>query len=256
MLASHPALKDRYRFDSVATTIDARNGEATLDAHIEAVKQAAMADRLLVTKTDLVSPDALTRLMDRLRALNAAADIMHVSHGELDARRILDLGLFTADGKITDVQRWLAEERYRDDGHHRHHHHEHDVNRHDDQIRAFCFTVDEPIPQAVLTEWLDVLLSLMGPSMLRIKGILNVAGEDRPVVVHGVQYVFHPPAVLDAWPSDDRRSRIVHYPLDRARDHRTEFPDLQRGGCDSRSAGPVGVMPLDFAAFYCTALLN
>ncbi|MFT4063592.1 CobW family GTP-binding protein [Paraburkholderia sp.] len=243
-LATHSDLRDRYRLDGLVTTIDARNGEATLDSHVEAVKQAAMADRLLLTKTDLVDAGALERLASRLHAINPAAELIQVSHGELAASRILDLGLFTADGKIADVERWLADEQYRSDDHghhhgedhhdhghghdhhdthhdghahahhghehpHHHHGHEHDVNRHDDQIRAFCFTVDEPIPEQVLTDWLDVLLSLLGPSMLRIKGILNMQGEDRPIVIHGVQHVFHPPVPLDAWPGEDRRSRIV-----------------------------------------------
>jgi G3E family GTPase len=220
-LATHASLKERLRFDGVATTVDARNGAATLDQHIEAVKQAAMADRLLVTKTDLIDEETLSDLIERLRSINPVAQVMHVAHGELNARRILDLGLFSADGKIADVQKWLVEERIHEREHHHdhhdhgkdhdhgHHHHKHDVNRHDDQIRAFCFTIDDPIPHHVLTEWLDVLLTLMGALMLRIKGILNVSGEDRPVVIHGVQHVFHPPVMLEEWPSDDRRSRIV-----------------------------------------------
>lgn len=219
-LASHGDLRDLYRLDGLVTTIDARNGEATLDAHVEAVKQAAMADRLLLTKTDLVDGETLARIGERLRAINPAADVVRVAHGDLAASRILELGLFKSDGKIADVERWLAEERYRADDpvhHHTHEHdhthgdhaHAHDVNRHDDQIRAFCFTVEDPIPRQVLTDWLDVLLAMMGPSILRIKGILNVEGEERPVVVHGVQHVFHPPVALEAWPSDDRRSRVV-----------------------------------------------
>jgi G3E family GTPase len=83
------------------------------------------------------------------------------------------------------------------------------VNRHDDKIRAFCFVVDEPIPVGVLTSWLDALLALMGKDMLRIKGILNLAGEQRPTIIHGVQHILHPPLQLDAWPGEDRRSRIV-----------------------------------------------
>lgn len=223
-LATHRDLRERYRLDGLVTTIDACNGDATLDEHVEAVKQAAMADRLLLTKTDLVDAAVLERLAGRLHAINPAAELIRVSHGDLAASRILDLGLFMADGKIADVERWLAEEQYRSDDHghrhghghdhhdghtHAHHEHDHDINRHDDQIRAFCFTVDEPIPEKVLTDWLDVLLSLMGPSMLRIKGILNVQGEDRPIVIHGVQHVFHPPVPLDAWPGEDRRSRIA-----------------------------------------------
>ncbi|USX10708.1 MULTISPECIES: CobW family GTP-binding protein [Burkholderiaceae] len=249
-LATHRDLRERYRLDGMVTTIDARNGEATLDVHTEAVKQAAMADRLLITKTDLAEADALERLTSRLHAINPGAGRILVSHGDVSANLILELGLFTAGGKIGDVRRWLAEERYRDDNHdhshvhHAHRHdashdhdaghshgdgdghehethanekasheeedyHERDVNRHDDQIRAFCFTIEDPIPDHVLTEWLDMLLSLMGPSMLRIKGILNVKGVDRPVVIHGVQHVFHPPMELDEWPDGDRRSRIV-----------------------------------------------
>lgn len=249
-LATHRDLRERYRLDGMVTTIDARNGEATLDAHPEAVKQAAMADRLLITKTDLAESDTLERLTGRLHAINPGAGRILVSHGDVSTNRILELGLFTADGKIGDVRRWLAEERYRDNDHdhsHAHHahrhdashdhdaghshgdnhghehethankqaiheeedHHEHDVNRHDDKIRAFCFTIEDPVPEHVLTEWMDMLLSLMGPSMLRIKGILNVKGADRPVVIHGVQHVFHPPMELDAWTDGDRRSRIV-----------------------------------------------
>jgi G3E family GTPase len=213
-----------------------------------------------------VDAEALERLTGRLHAINPAAGLIQVSHGELAASRVLDLGLFTVEGKIADVDRWLAEEQYRSDDHghhyeeghndhdhdhdeshvhpeadghdhhdthhdghghahhgrehpHHQHGHEHDVNRHDDQIRAFCFTVDEPIPAQVLTEWLDVLLSLMGASMLRIKGILNMQGEDRPIVIHGVQHVFHPPVPLDAWPGEDRRSRIVF--ITRAVERRT-----------------------------------
>jgi G3E family GTPase len=204
--AAHPELQDHYRLDGMVTTIDARNGESTLDAHAEAVKQAAMADRLLLTKIDLVESARLESLCARLHAINPGAGIIQTFFGDVPASRLLGLGLFSADGKIGDVRRWLAEEQYH---HHDHHHHHHDVNRHDDQIRAFCFVIDDPIPEAVLTEWLDMLLSLMGPSMLRIKGILNVAGFETPVVIHGVQHVFHPPQTLDDWPDDDRRSRIV-----------------------------------------------
>ncbi|MDR5777403.1 MULTISPECIES: GTP-binding protein [unclassified Caballeronia] len=231
-LVTHPALRDRFRLDAIVTAIDARNGELTLDTHAEAIKQAAMADILLVTKSDLAEVNDLAGLASRLHTMNPAAEVIRVSHGELVASRILDLRLFTTDGKIADVEHWLAAERYphyetHGSGHrtqhrngdpHEHknahilrhdHDHSHDINRHDDQIRAFCFTVDEPIPQDVVTEWLEVLVSLMGPSMLRIKGILNLQGQDQPIVIHGVQHIFHPLVMLDAWPSDDKRSRIV-----------------------------------------------
>ena len=83
------------------------------------------------------------------------------------------------------------------------------MNRHDDHIRAFCFTFDEPIDPLLFDEWLSLLVGFKGPNILRIKGILNLKGEDKPTVVHGVQHIFHPTATLPQWPSEDRRSRIV-----------------------------------------------
>lgn len=217
-LSTHLDLMERYRLDGMVATVDARNGNSTLDEHEEAVKQAAMADRLLLTKTDLVDDDVVISLTGRLRAINPAAHVIPVEHGRLAVGEILNLGLFSPDGKIDDVSRWLAEERYAEHGHshehgraghHEHHDHAHDINRHDDGIRAFCFTIPEPISVRLFTEWLDVLLSLMGPSMLRIKGILNIQNEPQPIVVHGVQHVFHPPVKLERWPTDDRRSKLL-----------------------------------------------
>ena len=85
----------------------------------------------------------------------------------------------------------------------------HDVNRHDDRIRAFCLTFDKPFAWATVAGALDALVTYRGPDLLRVKGILNVAESDKPVVIHGVQHVFHPPAVLEKWPDEDRRSKIV-----------------------------------------------
>lgn len=92
---------------------------------------------------------------------------------------------------------------------HHHHHHHHDVNRHDDRIRATCLTFDEPLDANGFERWLDILAMFKGPDILRVKGIVNLAGEPKPVVIHGVQHIFHPPVLLDAWPSDDRRTRLV-----------------------------------------------
>lgn len=96
--------------------------------------------------------------------------------------------------------------------------HHHDVNRHDDHIRAFCFSVDVPIPEEVFAAWLEVSMSFVGADILRVKGILNIEGSDRPVVIHGVQHIFHPPVTLPAWPSDDKRSRLVFITRDVGRD--------------------------------------
>ncbi len=204
-----------YRLDGVIATVDAAVGMATLDAQEEAVKQAAMADRILLTKTDVASAPDRTALEARLRALNPAAPIIPVVDGKVDPAALFDAGLYNPETKSIDVQRWLQTEVY-EEGHHSHghhhhgdHDHHHDVNRHDDRIRATCLTFDEPLKPEAFERWIDILTMFKGPDILRVKGILNLEGEPHPVVIHGVQHIFHPPVVLDAWPSEDRRTRLV-----------------------------------------------
>ena len=200
----------KYRLDGVITTIDAVNGAATLDQHIEAVQQAAVADRLLLTKSDLVDAASLQELQARLAQINPAAQQLLSQQGRVDPLQLLDAGLFKSSEKNPDVARWLNEESYTEHGHHHgHHDHAHDVNRHDDHIRAFCFTFDAPIAPDLFDEWLSLLVGFKGQNILRIKGIINLAGQDKPVVIHGVQHIFHPTVTLDQWPSTDHRTRIV-----------------------------------------------
>lgn len=210
---AHPYLVMRLRLDGVVTLVDAVNGVSTLDEHPEAVKQAAVADRIVLTKTELLgTPDLKARkerLIERLRALNPAAPILDAAAGEATADALLNCGLFRPDAKIPDVGRWLAEEAYAAAHDHSHHHH-HDVNRHDDRVRAFTLSADVPVPAAVLDMFLELLRSMHGPNLLRFKGIVHVAETpDNPVVLHGVQHILHPAAQLEAWPGDDRRTRLV-----------------------------------------------
>ena len=218
----------QYRLDGVITTVDAATGMTTLDRQIESVKQAAVADRLLLTKTDLVEPDAVAALIQRLNALNPDAPIIHTINGAVDPAKLLDAGLYNPKTKSLDVRRWLNAEGFNDAEHHHHgshhdahehehdtphgaddHGHHHDVNRHDDHIRAVCLTLDDPIPGDAFDRWLEALLLLKGPDVLRVKGIVNIQGLKGPFVIHGVQHIFHPPVMLKKWPGKDRRTRIV-----------------------------------------------
>ncbi|MFC4297228.1 CobW family GTP-binding protein [Castellaniella hirudinis] len=221
-LMTHPQLAQQYRLDGIVVALDLAAGNATLDRHPEAVRQAAIADCLLLTKGDLADAEARRMLLQRLAAINPAAPRHEVRHGALAADAVLHLGLFSAEGKAPDVARWLHEAAYADDAQHQAHghthDHHHDVNRHDDHIRAFCFAVDDPIPADRLTAWLDVLRGLAGPDILRVKGILNIAGQDQPLVIHSVQHIIHPPITLPAWPSADRRSRLVFITRDIGRE--------------------------------------
>lgn len=224
----HPYLMLRYRLDGVVTVVDAVNGEATLDAHEEAVKQAAVADRLVVTKTDLPEgAERAERLITRLRTLNPGARLLEAAKGEATPEALLDCGLYDPASKTPRVKEWLnaeAVEEAQDHGRHRghahdhahdhdHHHghrHRHDVNRHDDHIRAFCLTGEQPLTPASFDVFVNLLRHTHGPRLLRVKGIVGLSDDlARPVVIHGVQHVFHPPHRLEAWPDDDRRTRIV-----------------------------------------------
>lgn len=235
-LMTHPQIAPKYRLDGIVATIDLAAGSNTLDQHQEAIKQVAMADALLLTKSDLTTDEQRAQLLSRLEGINPAASRWEVHNGIIAPEQILDLGLFSASGKTPDVERWLKEEVYtepdhaeaeppihHDHSHHDHHdhghghthqhgdshHHHHDVNRHDDHIKAFCFVVEEPIATDLLSEWLDLLMEFVGTRILRVKAILNIVGSEQPVVLHGVQHIFHSPVTLSAWPSEDRRSRLV-----------------------------------------------
>ncbi len=222
-LISDPLVAVRYSLDGVVTTVDAVNGNGTLDRQPEAIKQAAVADRLLLSKTDLASADSVAALRARLAELNPSAPIVSVAHGEIDPALLFDLGFYDPRTKTVDVQRWLRDEAFADA--HAHHAHDHDEdaapdpNRHDDRIRAFCITREEPISWSALSTWLDALATMRGDDLLRLKAI--VALSDRPgepVVIHGVQHLFHPPVLLPQWPSEDHRTRMVFITRDLPRE--------------------------------------
>lgn len=226
-LMTDPLLTTKFRLDSVVTTVDAIHGSGQLDQHPESVKQAAVADRILMTKSDLADEATRDALSERLRALNPAAPIYPVVNGDIAVSKLFNAGLYDPATKSMDVQKWLRDEAYDhhgDDPHehahshdhdhdhhneHHHHDHAHDVNRHDDHIRSFCITFDEPLHWDAFVTWAEIFTQMRGESLLRVKGILNLVGEDAPVAIHAVQHIFHPPASLPAWPSDDHRSKIV-----------------------------------------------
>lgn len=188
---SDPVLRHHFRLANVITTVDAANGLGQLDAHEESLRQAAVADHLVVTKTDIAGPGLADRLMARLRAINPAATMTRAAEEAVDADRLLLAGPF-------DERPCGAPLPAADHGHH-----------HDERIRAFAVVIDRPIDWTAFGIWLAMLLNRHGEKVLRVKGILNVAGEESPVAVHGVQHVVHPPAHMRAWPDADRRSRIV-----------------------------------------------
>jgi G3E family GTPase len=208
-------LRDRYvsarmRMDGVVTTVDAVLADGQLDEHPEALRQIAVADRLLLTKTDLADNEAVAGLRQRLHSLNPAAPLHVVDHGDIDPALIMNCGLFRPEDKHPDVLRWLAESRYKPAG----------VNltglrrapaapTHTSGIRSFCISFDQPLDWLGLTAALEMLMSFRAKHILRMKALVNAIGEDKPLVLHAVQHVFHAPASLPEWPDADRRSRFV-----------------------------------------------
>jgi G3E family GTPase len=171
------------------------------------VKQAAVADRLVLTKTDIADAAQVAALEARLAALNPGAPLLRAVQGKLPAAEVLGCGPYDPTARAPDVAAWLGAESRR---HHHHHHHHHDPNRHDARIHAFTLTFDTPLPWEGLASWLEMLAITRGASLLRVKGLLNLVGEDRPVVLHAVQQVFHPPVRLPTWPAGmPRRSVLV-----------------------------------------------
>jgi G3E family GTPase len=217
VLMTQPFILEHYRLDGVVTVVDAVNGMHTLDRHEEAVRQAAVADRLVLTKTDLAEDTSALR--HRLARLNPAAPILDMQAGNATVERLIDCGLFDPARKTPDVARWLADERVAagETHNHDHAHHQHNhghgrrfEGRHDEKIRVFSAATDVPIPIATLELFLELLRSAHGPKLLRMKGIVQLAEEpEQPLVLHLVQHVLHPPVRLPAWPSEDRRSRLV-----------------------------------------------
>ncbi|MCX7383436.1 MAG: GTP-binding protein [Alphaproteobacteria bacterium] len=202
----------RYRLDGIVTVVDAVHAMGQFDAHAEAVRQVAMADRIVLSKTDLAGD--LAPLRARIRQLNPAAPVLIAERGAIDPAAILDCGLFDTSGKIGDVRKWLDEAAFaavptgiRD------------PNRHDAHIHSFCLSYDKPLHWQGVGTCLEMLIGTRGESLLRVKGILNLVGQDRPVAIHGVQHMFHEPVLLEKWPDGDpRTSRIVFITrdLDRA----------------------------------------
>ena len=198
-----PILAAQYRVDGVLTTVDAVNARSTLDTYPESARQVASADRLLITKSDLAPADEVARLKAHLHALNPMAILLIADHGDVSAETLLNSG--------QPHTGWLAKAAMVDedcgyddcDGHHgRGHLHGH--------YQTLAFTIDAPIDWPSFTQWLDYLVALQGDKLLRFKGILcTTRNPERPVVVHGVQHILHPAEELDAWPSEDHRTRLV-----------------------------------------------
>ena len=216
---SDPTLAGLYRIGTVVATVDAVNGPDTLDSHVESVHQVALADHILITKLDLVdaakASEAEAVLTARLRRINPAARISRIDDPAFEIGVLLrSVGLDPAEPK-SDVNAWLNATAYQrpddhDHAHHGHDEHDHQRGLYDRDIASFCFVREKPIPREALRLLLEALQQNLGPNLLRVKGIVNIAEEpDRPAVIQGVQHLLHNLVWLERWPDADHRSKII-----------------------------------------------
>ena len=182
---THPVLKEYFRVAGVIATVDAVNGVASSDDHAEFAKQVAVADQVVVTKTDLASPATAADLAERIASINAVAPICDARAPDFEPASLLD-----ARGSVAPVPAGV-------DASSPH------------AVRTFSISVDDRLDWSAFVTWLSLLLNRHGSSVLRLKAMLNVSGEDAPVLVHGVQHIMHPPEHMAEWPDADRRSHLV-----------------------------------------------
>jgi G3E family GTPase len=209
-LQSDGLLGAQFRLNGVVTLVDAVNGMASLDTLPVAAKQAALADRLVLTKTDIAPARDVADLRERLQEMNAYAQICEAVDGVIDPDLLREITPTSVSALTRDPDRWLAASP--------------DLvaggsvtgrlsptraSAHDARIQSFCLDFDTPFAWNVLSETLQVLTAMRGADLLRVKGIVDVVGEPAPLAVHGVQHVFHPPIRLSHWKDEERRSRIV-----------------------------------------------
>ena len=203
-------LQHHFRMGNVVTTVDALNGSRNLAQYPECLKQAAVADRLVLTKLDLAAPTEVNALVQQLHAINPTADTVRVDSMDLNAAQLLGDDVFDGTHQSQEVHRWLEfahQRQYLSVGRMASRSGP-DMDRHRG-IQSFVLSLPEAIDWTVFGVWLSLLLHVHGAKVLRIKGLLNVEGADTPVVLHGVQQMVYPPMHLDRWPDDDRQSRLV-----------------------------------------------
>ena len=220
-LTADPVLCHHFRLGTIVTVVDAVNGLSNLASFEESRRQAAVADRLVISKSDLADAEAIDRLRASLGRLNPTAVQLDAARDPESAAQLLAGDIDDPLAESEEARRWATEEEQLRAGHDHDggRRHGHDVNRHGDDIVAFSVRLDEPLHWSAFAVWLTMLLHRHSRAILRVKGLLCVAGVPTPVVIHGVQHTIHPPTHLAAWPEGAPRTRLIVIAkgLDRAR---------------------------------------
>ena len=201
-LSADLILKYHFRLGNIITVVDVPNGIYNINSYRESAHQVAVADRIIISKSDLSGQQALTDLEQLIARMNPAAEVRVLDEAGEPAENLLLDTMHDLSARSAEVSRWTAAE------HGHHHDHAHDVNQHGN-IRAFVIEATPPIAWSRFALWLSMLIHTHGRKILRLKGLINIEGSKTPVVVHGVQHLIHKPLHLDEWPDGVRRTRIV-----------------------------------------------
>jgi len=222
-----------YSIDGIITLVDSVNAEDTYNNHEEAVKQTALADKIILSKTDLTKKLIINSIKNRIRKINPKANIIESNKNNIPLTELLNLNDYDPLNKSWDAKKWLAIEKYNEteqnhfhDDHHDHghnHEHNHNINRHGDNIESFSLVTNQRISKTTFNFFIELLSSQMGSKLLRIKGILNIKGEDGPAIIHGVQHIFHPVEWLEKWPDQDHSTRLVFITRDIKKSYIEDF---------------------------------
>lgn len=197
---SEPVLRHHFRLGNVITTLDAVNGTRQLETHEESIKQAAVADFIIITKTDIADPVETGSLKSRLAKLNAGAPVLDGAQDMLSPKHLFRDDLSDIDSRASIVQSWFSNPEVENDGL---------SHSHSDGVQSFCVQTDRPLDWTAFGIWMSMLLHCHGDKVLRIKGLLNVFDVDTPVLINGVQHIVHPPVHLTEWPDNDHSSRLI-----------------------------------------------
>jgi G3E family GTPase len=198
-LLNEPVIESVFRLDAVVVTIDSEYGLKQIKNHAEARKQAAVADVLLITKTDLATPEQLSALKEKLIAINPGATQHKILHGEIEPDFIIDVGLFDPAGKRAEPERWLRApvrtSMFK--------------KSHNDEITSFTVTLPKPLNWQDLKPVILKLCQTYGTNLLRLKGIIHAADQSAPLAIHAVHFTPYPPTLLEGWTEDEPTNRIV-----------------------------------------------
>lgn len=202
-ILNDPVIRNHFRLGNLVCVVDAVNGPSQMRSHPEPLRQVMVSDRIVLTKTDMVSEKEAGEVRARLSALVPDVPVSTAVQGETDPDMLIGQDVRDDKTRLREVAEWLRGAGAGDGHSHGHHDSAHG------NIHSFPMEFDTPVDWVLFCLWLSCLLHAHGDRIIRVKGMLNVRESDTPVVINGVQHLMHLPMHLSSWPTEDRKSVVV-----------------------------------------------